>query len=66
MNKITNYFQQAYDELMNKVTWPSWPELQDSAVVVLITAVMISLVVLSMDMIFKNGMTALYKMIIGS
>lgn len=65
MNKVTTYFQQAYDELMNKVTWPSWPELQDSAVVVLITAILISAIVFLMDFTFRNGMSALYKMIIG-
>jgi preprotein translocase subunit SecE len=65
MNKITTYFEEAYDELMHKVTWPTWGELQDSAVVVLITAVIISFVILAIDITFKAGTTELYKIIIG-
>ena len=65
MEKITNYFQEAYDELMHKVTWPSWGELQDSAVVVLITALIISIIVLGIDITFKEGTQQLYKLIIG-
>ncbi len=65
MNKITTYFEEAYDELMHKVTWPTWGELQDSSVVVLITAVIISVGILIIDIIFKWGTTGLYKIIIG-
>jgi preprotein translocase subunit SecE len=66
MNKITLYFEEAYDELMHKVTWPTWAELQDSAVVVLITALIISLIVLGIDISFKYITTELYKIIIGT
>ena len=65
MEKVTLYFQEAYDELMHKVTWPSWAELQDSAIVVLITALIISVIVLVIDVVFKYGTQELYKMIIG-
>lgn len=65
MEKITTYFQEAYDELMHKVTWPTWSELQDSAVVVLITALIISIIVLGIDLTFKEGTQQLYKLIIG-
>lgn len=64
MNKITLYFQEAYDELVHKVTWPTAVELQDSSVVVLLTAVIISLMVLGIDLTFRFGTTELYKMII--
>ena len=66
MNKITLYFEEAYDELMHKVTWPTWGELQDSAVIVLIAALMISIVVLGIDVFFKYGTTEIYKLIIGT
>jgi preprotein translocase subunit SecE len=65
MNKITLYFQEAYDELMHKVTWPTWAELQESSIIVLITAIIISLIVLLMDVVFQKGLAELYKMIIG-
>jgi preprotein translocase subunit SecE len=54
-NKVANlkvYFQESYHELVNKVSWPSWKELQSSAIVVLVTALIISLLVFLMDLIF--------------
>jgi len=66
MNKFTAYFEEAYDELMHKVTWPTWDELQQSAVVVLITAVIISFIVLGIDITFKETTSLLYKFIIGA
>jgi preprotein translocase SecE subunit len=50
--------------LVHKVTWPTAVELQDSSVVVLLTAVIISLMVLGIDLTFRFGTTELYKMII--
>jgi preprotein translocase subunit SecE len=43
-----------YNELVNKVTWPSWEELQESAVVVMIASFIIALVIAVMDISFKN------------
>ena len=65
MSKFGNYIQEAYDELVHKVTWPTWAELQESAVVVLITSLIISIVVLLIDLAFKSGTQELYKLIIG-
>jgi preprotein translocase subunit SecE len=65
MEKITLYFQEAYDELVHKVTWPTWSELQESAVVVLIASLIISFFVLFVDVVFKYSTQELYKMIIG-
>jgi preprotein translocase subunit SecE len=64
MEKITTYFQEAYDELLNKVTWPTWSELQESSVIVLITALIISFIVLGIDLSFKEVTQLLYKAII--
>ena len=36
MNKITTYFRESYRELMEKVTWPTWTQLQQSTVIVLV------------------------------
>lgn len=65
MNKITTYFREAYDELLNKVTWPTWMELQESSVIVLVTSLIISLVIFAVDLIFKYGAQELYKLIVG-
>ncbi len=64
MDKIKLYFVEAYDELINKVTWPTWPELQSSTVVVLVLALLISLVVVAMDVVFRMGTVKFYELII--
>jgi preprotein translocase subunit SecE len=65
MNKVTAYFAEAYDELINKVSWPSWDELQESAVVVLVASLIIALVVLAMDQASSQLMKIIYKTITG-
>jgi preprotein translocase subunit SecE len=46
------YVSESYNELVHKVSWPTWKELQSSAIVVLISALIISLIVFLMDFIF--------------
>jgi preprotein translocase subunit SecE len=64
MEKVKLYFVEAYDELLHKVTWPTWSELQQSAVVVLIATVIISIIISTMDIVSKMGMENLYKIIV--
>ncbi len=59
MNLINN-IKASYDELVNKVSWPTWSELMNSAVVVLIASVIIALVVALMDISFENLMDFIY------
>ena len=59
MNLVQN-IKASYDELVNKVSWPTWPELMNSAVVVLIASVIIALVVAVMDISFENLMDFIY------
>jgi preprotein translocase subunit SecE len=63
MNKIVLYVEEAYDELVHKVSWPTWAELQQSAIVVLVAAVIMALLVLAMDIASKYGTLGLYKLI---
>ena len=49
MAKVSEYIKESYVELTEKVTWPTWGELWNSAVLVLIAALIIALVVLVMD-----------------
>lgn len=56
-----NYIKESYNELVNKVTWPTFQQLQSSTVVVMVASVIFALVVLAMDLSFENIMGALYK-----
>ncbi len=58
--KIKLYFQEAYEELVHKVTWPTWKELQSSALVVMVASLIISLVIFAMDLSFRNIMELIY------
>jgi preprotein translocase subunit SecE len=58
--KLKLYFQEAFDELVHKVTWPTWKELQSSALVVMVASLIISLVIFVMDLSFRNMMEIIY------
>jgi preprotein translocase subunit SecE len=58
--KIGSYFKESYNELMHKVTWPTWSELQSSATLVLVTSVMLALVIWFMDFSFDKIMGTIY------
>ena len=56
MSKIGGYIKESYNELMDKVSWPTWSELQSSSIVVAIATVIIALIIYFMDSIFSNLM----------
>jgi preprotein translocase subunit SecE len=58
--KIIAYFREAYAELIHKVTWPSWEELQGSAILVMVASFLIAIVVALMDLFFKYLMEVIY------
>lgn len=49
LEKIKAYFKDSYNELMTKVTWPTWADLRASASVVMIAAVIIALLIGLLD-----------------
>lgn len=60
--KIVNYVKESYNELVYKVTWPSRKDLQNSAIVVMIASIIISLVIFVMDLFFENLMDFIYSL----
>ena len=50
--RIGAYIKDSFDELLHKVTWPTWEELQNSAVIVAIASLIIALIIFVMDFIF--------------
>jgi len=59
--KIQTYVKESYDELIHKVSWPTWSELQNSAIVVSIASLIIATVVYIMDFSFQNILEVFYK-----
>ncbi len=61
--KIGSYFKESYNELVHKVTWPTWNELQASSTLVLITSVILALVIWAMDFLFEKVMAFVYSLL---
>ena len=58
--KIGKLCKESYNELVNKVSWPTFSELTSSAVVVLEASLLIALVVFAMDQVFQMVMEFVY------
>ena len=58
---MIKYIKESYNELVNKVAWPSFAQLQSSTIVVMVASLVFALVVLAMDITFENMMAAIYK-----
>ncbi len=61
--RIVNYVKESYKELVEKVSWPSFPELQSSTIVVMIASLLFAIVVLVMDVTFENVMESIYSLL---
>ena len=60
--KIKAYLEETWNELIHKVSWPTTSELQNSAIIVMIGTVIISLIVFVMDISFRNIMELIYTL----
>jgi preprotein translocase subunit SecE len=49
MNKISLYIRDSYKELLQKVTWPNWEQLQQSTMIVLAATIIITAIIGLMD-----------------
>jgi preprotein translocase subunit SecE len=68
MASFKTYLAESYNELVNKVSWPTWKELQGSAIIVLVSALLLSLIVFLMDFIFgvqNMGNSSVWKGMLG-
>jgi preprotein translocase subunit SecE len=62
MNKITIYFKESYNELLEKVTWPTWNQLQQSTIIVLVATVIITALVWVMDFSSNQLLKLIYSL----
>ena len=63
MAKFGTYIQEAYDELVHKVTWPSWEELQQTTIIVLVSLIITTLVIFGMDFMGENVLKFIYDIL---
>ena len=62
MNKFTTYLRDSYKELVHKVTWPGWDQLQQSTMIVLGATLMITGVVWVMDLVANKSLQLIYSL----
>lgn len=60
MQRLILSVKESYNELINKVTWPTWPNLQSSTILVLVASVIIALLVFLIDTISRQIVDILY------
>ena len=60
MNKFSAYIRDSYKELVEKVTWPSWEQLQQSTMIVLGATLFITALVGIMDFIANGSLKFIY------
>lgn len=58
--KAVAYIKESYNELVNKVSWPTRKELTNSALVVMVASFIIALLVFVIDFSFEKLMGMLY------
>ncbi|MDR2882705.1 MAG: preprotein translocase subunit SecE [Alistipes sp.] len=60
---MINYIKEAYAELVHKVSWPTFKELQSSTILVMVASLCFAVVVLAMDLAFENLMKTVYRLL---
>jgi len=62
MESIKLYVLESYNELLNKVTWPTWGALTNTTTVVIIGSIILSLIIFVMDIISRGITGFLYDL----
>ena len=55
------YIKDSYRELVEKVTWPSFAQLQSSTIVVMVASLIFAIIVLVTDVSFETVMQGVYS-----
>lgn len=66
MAGFRTYIEEATDELLNKVSWPTWKELQSSSIIVLVASFIVALIIYLMDFSFGQILGFIYEQIFGN
>ena len=61
MSKIVTFVKEAYQELVYKVTWPKYSDLQNSSILVLVASLIFALLIGVIDLGFENALRWFYS-----
>lgn len=62
MSKLTAYVRESYRELLEKVTWPTWQQLQQSTMIVIAATLIFTAIVWVMDYGIANLLELFYSL----
>ncbi|TVQ50401.1 MAG: preprotein translocase subunit SecE [Saprospirales bacterium] len=62
MNIFVQHIKESYNELVNKVTWPTWPNLLETTRVVIVGSIIITLIVFVMDFVWNQLLQGIYNL----
>jgi preprotein translocase subunit SecE len=62
MNKFSVFVKESYREMVEKVSWPTWEQLQQSTMIVLGATIFITAIVALMDFIASGGIKFIYSL----
>ncbi len=67
MSKVKEYINETVTEMVHRVTWPTWKELQSNTIIVVVASVLIALTIFIMDFAFgiNGGKDAIWKGLLG-
>ncbi|MFY0644532.1 MAG: preprotein translocase subunit SecE [Bacteroidia bacterium] len=63
MSRLTQIWKDTADELINKVTWPTWEELRSSTIIVIVASILFALVISLIDQGFGLIIDILYSLL---
>ncbi|MDX2190366.1 MAG: preprotein translocase subunit SecE [Bacteroidota bacterium] len=58
---VRTFILESFDEVRHKVSWPTFNDLQQSTVLVLVASIVFALAIGLVDFVFENGMTWFYR-----
>jgi preprotein translocase subunit SecE len=61
MGNLTAYIRESFDELTQKMTWPTWQNLQETTGVVLVGTALLAAIIFVMDFISNQLLHLIYK-----
>lgn len=61
MSKLITFVKESYDEMIHKVSWPKFSDLQNSSILVLVASLIFALLIGVIDLAFENAMSWFYN-----
>ena len=62
MRRFINYCKESFVELTQMTTWSSWPKLQSSALLVIVSTVILAALLWVVDYAFQTLMSGIYTL----